>query len=195
MKDRLGNRLPIFTKEQKKLIKNSSDFFGLNHYTTMYAAEEDHSGNKNAVYGNGGISEDQDVKLSQDKKWALTESKWAVTPWGCAKLLEWISNRYSYPTIYITENGFACNDKLENGEINDFNRLDYYKQYLEVCHQAITKGIKLKGYFAWSMFDNFEWASGYSLRFGINYIDYSTLERIPKASAKWFKEVIKNNGW
>lgn len=195
MKDRLQDRLPKFTKEQKELIKNSSDFFGLNHYTTMYAAEDNHLGIKGSVYGNGGISEDQDVMLSQDKKWMLTESKWAVVPWGCVKLLEWISKRYDYPTIYITENGFACNDKVENGEVNDFDRLDYYKQYLEACHEAIAKGIKLKGYFAWSLFDNFEWASGYTVRFGINYIDYNTLERIPKASAKWFCKIIKNNGW
>ena len=195
MKDRLGNRLPTFTKEQKEMVKNSSDFFGLNHYTTMYAAEDDQSGDKTSVYGNGGLSEDQDVKLSQDKDWKLTHSKWAVVPWGCTKLLKWISDRYNSPVIYITENGFACDDKVENGQINDLDRLEYFKGYLNACHNAIEQGVKLKGYFAWSLFDNFEWASGYSLRFGINYIDYKTLERIPKASALWFKKIIKNRGW
>ena len=195
MKDRLGDRLPKFTKDEKELIKNSSDYFGLNHYTTMYAAEDDHSGIKSSVYGNGGISEDQDVILTQDKNWPLTAFNWSVVPWGCYKLLEWISKRYNNPDIYITENGFACNDRLENGEVKDVDRLDYFKQYLQACNEAIENGIKLKGYFAWSLFDNFEWASGYSVRFGINYIDYKTLKRIPKASALWFKEIIKNNGW
>ena len=195
MKDRLGNRLRTFTEEEKVLIKNSSDFFGLNHYTTMYAAEDDHTGETQGAYGNGGISEDQDVLLSQDDTWPLTAFNWAVVPWGCTKLLQWISKRYNNPTIYITENGFACHDVFENGEVNDLDRLEYYKQYLEACHKAINSGVKLKGYFAWSLFDNFEWASGYSLRFGINYIDYKTLERIPKSSAKWFKKIITNNGW
>ena len=195
MKDRLGDRLPKFTEEEKKLIKNSSDFFGLNHYTTMYAAHDDHSGKKSSVYGNGGISEDQDVLLSQDEKWPLTAFNWSVVPWGCKKLLQWISNRYDTPDIIITENGFACNDTLENGEVNDLDRLNYYKQYLEACNEAIKSGVKLKGYFAWSLFDNFEWASGYSVRFGINYIDYKTLKRTPKASALWFKKIIKKNGW
>ena len=161
----------------------------------MYAAEDDHSGIKSNVYGNGGISEDQDVILSQDESWTLTAFNWAVVPWGCFKLLEWISNRYNNPDIIITENGFACNDRLENDKVNDFDRLSYYKQYLEACHKAIASGINLKGYFAWSLFDNFEWASGYSVRFGINYIDYKTLKRIPKASALWFKKIIKNKGW
>jgi len=195
MKDRLGDRLPTFTDEQKKLIKNSSDFFGLNHYTTMYAAQDNHIGEVSNVYGNGGISEDQDVILSQDEAWPLTSFNWAVVPWGCYKLLDWISKRYNQPDIYITENGFACDDKLEGGEVNDYDRLDYYKQYLEACNKAIADGIKLKGYFAWSLFDNFEWASGYSVRFGINYIDYKTLKRFPKASALWFKKIINNNGW
>ncbi|MBJ2173540.1 beta-glucosidase [Aureibaculum sp. A20] len=195
MKDRLGDRLPKFTEDEKKLIKNSSDFFGLNHYTTMYAAQDDNKGVKSSVYGNGGISEDQDVLLTQDRSWPLTEFNWAVVPWGCYKLLDWIRKRYENPDIYITENGFACDDKLENGQVNDTDRLDYYRQYLEACHKAIENGIKLKGYFAWSLFDNFEWASGYSIRFGINYIDYKTMERIPKTSANWFKEVIKNKGW
>ena len=190
-----GDYPKVMKDSQKELIKNSSDFFGLNHYTTMYAAEDDHTGKKSSVYGNGGISEDQDVILSLDKKWTFTAFNWAVVPWGCYNLLEWISNRYNHPTIYITENGFACNDKLDKGKVNDLDRLDYHKQYLEACHKAIANGIKLKGYFAWSLFDNFEWASGYSVRFGINYIDYKTLKRIPKASALWFKKIITNNGW
>lgn len=195
MKERLGNRLPRFTEEEKAMIKGSSDFFGLNHYTTMYAQQEDSSMPPASVYGNGGLSEDQDVRLSQDKSWKLTSFNWAVVPWGCRKLLEWINNRYGNPDIYITENGFACNDTLQDGKVEDHDRIEYYQSYLEACHEAINKGVKLKGYFAWSLFDNFEWASGYSQRFGLNYIDYNTLKRIPKASANWFSDVVGNNGW
>jgi beta-glucosidase len=194
MKERLGKKLPLFTNTEKQKLKGSSDFLGLNHYTTMYAAEAKDGIKKQDVYGNGGISEDQDVNLSQDPGWELTSMKWAIVPWGCKKLLEWISQRYDFPNIYITENGCAFDDKLENGKVNDQNRISFYTGYLKACHAAIDKNVKLKGFFAWSFFDNFEWASGYSKRFGINYIDYDNLRRIPKASAFWFKEVISKNG-
>ena len=195
MKDRLGRRLPQFTEAEKKVLKGSSDFFGLNHYTTMYAADEDLSESDANVYGNGGLSEDQDVALSHDESWELTSFNWAVVPWGCKKMLYWIRDRYGNPPIIITENGFACDDIVEDGTVNDTDRARYFKSYLEACHEAIQEGVSLIGYFAWSMFDNFEWASGYSVRFGINYVDYDTLERIPKTSARWFKKVIEKNGW
>lgn len=193
MKDRVGERLPQFTDEEKDLLKGSSDFFGLNHYTTMFAANSDGSVQKGSVYGNGGLSEDQDVELSQDQEWERTKMNWAVVPWGCRKLLQWIAHRYDSPAIYITENGFACEDHLEAGEVHDSDRIAFYKSYLEECSNAIGQGVNLKGYFAWSLFDNFEWALGYSARFGINYVDFNTLERIPKDSAKWFSSVIKSN--
>ena len=194
MKDRLGERLPEFTDEEKRKLKGTSDFFGLNHYTTMYASDEQITANDADVFGNGGLSEDQDVALSHNKDWELTAFNWAVVPWGCKKLLHWITKRYDQPAIIITENGFACNDVVENGLVEDHNRIKYYKGYLEACLQAIEEGVELKGYFAWSFFDNFEWSSGYSVRFGLNYIDYNTLDRIPKSSAIWFSKMIEKNG-
>ena len=195
MKQRLGDRLPEFTEEEKLLLKDSSDFFGLNHYTTMYASDEPNIDANSNVFGNGGLSEDQDVALSNDDSWPLTAFNWAVVPWGCTKLLKWIHDRYDQPPIVITENGFACADKLVDGKVDDTDRLSYYKSYLEACHEAIEEGINLKGYFAWSLFDNFEWSSGFTVRFGINYIDYDSLERIPKSSAQWFARIIPENGW
>ena len=120
---------------------------------------------------------------------------WNVVPDGCRKLLHWITKRYNRPDIYITENGCASEDVLnENGEVIDQDRIDFYKGYMSACHQALEEGASLKGYFAWSFMDNFEWASGYSKRFGLHYVDYQTLRRIPKASALWYAEVIANNG-
>ncbi|WP_100615744.1 GH1 family beta-glucosidase [Confluentibacter citreus] len=193
MKERLGDRLPKFSSEEKDMIKGTSDFFGLNHYTTMYAAHNDGNKKEQSVYGNGGISEDQHVDLSLDDNWKLTSMNWAVVPWGCKKLLQWIDARYDKPDIYITENGCAYNDELVNGEVNDQERLDFYQGYLKACQEAISEGVKLKGYFAWSFMDNFEWASGYDKRFGLHYVDFKTLKRTPKKSALWFGEVIKNN--
>ena len=190
MKDRLQDRLPTFTDSEKSMIIDSSDFFGLNHYTTMFAAQAKGNLKEGSVYGNGGISEDQDVDLSQDPDWPLTSMSWAVVPWGCQKLLEWISNRYDHPPIYITENGCAYDDIVEHGEVNDQRRVDFYQGYLSACLEAMEHGVNLKGYFAWSFMDNFEWASGYEKRFGLHFVDFDSLERIPKQSAKWYKEVI-----
>ncbi len=196
MKERVGDRLPRFTDEDKAMIKGSSDFFGLNHYTGLYASDVDENSDvQNEVYGNGGLFEDQYVQLTADPDWKMTTMNWAIIPWGCRKLLEWISNRYNNPPIFITENGCALDDQLIDGSVNDTVRKEYVEEYLKACHQAIQNGVNLKGYFVWSFMDNFEWALGYSKRFGIHYVDYETLERTPKNSALWYKETIKNNGF
>lgn len=195
MRNRLGQRLPEFTKAQKEMLMGSSDFFGLNHYSTVLAAD---AGNKPVswdIQRNGGLSEDQGVVLSDDPTWAKTSMEWNIVPWGVRKLLVWIQDRYDNPEIVITENGAAFNDVIENGQVNDYNRVDFYKSYLTECHQAIEQGVNLTGYMAWSFMDNFEWASGYQKRFGIHYVDFDTLERIPKQSSKWLREVYKNNGF
>ena len=195
MVKRLGDRLPKFTSEEIALLHGSSDFFGLNHYTTMLASDAQGLVEEGSVYGNGGLSEDQDVNLSLDPAWKLTDMQWAIVPWGCRKLLEWIDQRYDHPEIVITENGGAFDDRLINGIVDDWERIDFFKSYLSELHKAIQNGVQLKGYFAWSLMDNFEWASGYSKRFGIHYVDFNSLKRIPKTSAKWVTEVIKKNGF
>ncbi len=192
MRSALGERLPVFTPEEQALLKGSSDFFGLNHYTTMYASEASDEIIQGPVYGNGGISEDQNVKLSLDPEWPLTDMQWAIVPWGCRKLLKWISERYDYPDIYITENGCAFPDEIEDQEVHDPQRVAFFKAYLDECSEAIAEGVKLRGYFIWSLLDNFEWASGYSKRFGIHYVDFESLQRRPKSSAQWYKSYIQS---
>lgn len=194
MRQRLGERLPVFSAEEKQMLLGSSDFFGLNHYTTMFAADAGGNLKKGVVYGNGGLSEDQDVNLSVDKNWKFTLMNWAVVPWGCRKLLQWISERYDNPPIYITENGCASPDALKNGQVEDDFRVDFYHDYLEACHEAIASGVNLQGYFAWSLMDNFEWASGYEQRFGMVYVDFETLERTVKKSGHWYGETVRRNG-
>jgi len=190
MKENVANRLPVITDEQRALIKGSSDFFGLNHYTTMFVAQAGDELVEQNVYGNGGLNEDQGIDLSVDESWQKTDMQWAVVPWGCRKLLEWISERYDNPDIYITENGCAYDDAPINGDVNDQRRIDFYAGYLEECANAIDNGVNLKGYFAWSFMDNFEWASGYDKRFGVHYVDFDTGTRTPKRSAKWFKQLL-----
>ncbi len=193
MKSRLGDRLPPIDEETRALLLGSSDFFGLNHYTTMFAADATGQDISSDVYGNGGLSEDQEVALSTDPDWSLTSMKWAVVPWGCKNLLQWISKRYDNPPIYITENGCAYDDQIEDGVVDDKERVHFFQSYLKGCHEAIASGVDLRGYFAWSLFDNFEWASGYEKRFGIIHVDFKTQVRTPKASAHFYSETIKSN--
>lgn len=192
MKDRLGTRLPSFTEEEKTLVKGSSDFFGLNHYTTMNASDATNHRETGSVYGNGGLSEDQDVNLSVSPDWKMTSMQWAIVPWGCKKLLLWISNRYDHPEIIITENGCAFNEQLVEGSVQDIDRIEFFKGYLSAIQEAIHSGARIKGYFIWSLMDNFEWALGYEKRFGIIYVD-EQLNRILKESAVWYRKVIEGN--
>lgn len=190
MRENVGDRLPVFTETEKRMLLGSSDFFGLNHYTTMYASAQAGVTKEQSVYGNGGLSDDQGVELSVNPQWPITDMQWAVVPWGCRKLLHWISDRYQSPPIFITENGCAFDDDLVDGAVNDHRRVEYYANYLAECANAVDSGVDLKGYFAWSMLDNFEWASGYSKRFGLHYVDFETGTRTPKQSALWFKKFL-----
>jgi len=187
MKEFAGRKLPAFTEVEKAMLKGSSDFFGLNTYSTMHAEQA-----KDA--GDGGFFADQRVALSMDESWEKTDFNWAVVPWGCRKLLEWIRDRYDNPPVYITENGCSYDDPPgPGGMIRDTRRIDFYQGYLEACREAIAHGVNLKGYFAWSLLDNMEWAEGYSQRFGLVDVDRHTLRRVPKESARWFTQVMSSN--
>ncbi len=195
MRERVGEKLPRFSEEDMASIQGSCDFFGLNHYSTMYASHiEESEGVQIDPYANFGIAEDQDINLSSDPSWRKTHFGWNIVPWGCRKMLQWISRRYDHPEIFIMENGCSFDNELVDGQAHDPQRIDFLSGYLGECHKAIEDGVKLKGYFLWSLMDNFEWAHGFSKRFGIIYVDYPTGKRYPKESAGWYSEVIQNNG-
>ena len=118
---------------------------------------------------------------------------WNVVPWGSAKLLKWIDERYDHPPIYVTENGCAYDVPVVDGVCDDQQRLDFFKGYLTAMHGAISDGVDLRGYFAWSFMDNFEWAWGYTKRFGLVHTDYVTQKRTVKNSMKWYSAVIQSN--
>jgi beta-glucosidase/6-phospho-beta-glucosidase/beta-galactosidase len=197
MKDRAGDRLPKFTEEEKQLLKGSSDFFGLNSYATSYCApsKEYLAGTPPPNDETGSVVLDEGVECTSDDAWPKTDMGWNAVPWGFGKLLQWINNRY-HPEggIIVTENGTAWPDKTKEDAQNDQFRVDFYKGYITSMHDAIQKGADVRGYFAWSFIDNYEWAEGYAKRFGLHWVNYETQERVPKKSALWYKDVIKNNG-
>ncbi|KAL0690740.1 hypothetical protein Bca4012_090419 [Brassica carinata] len=115
-------------------------------------------------------------------------------PWGMYKALMYMKERYGNPTMILSENGMddSGNVTLAQG-LHDTTRIKYYKDYLTQLKKAVDDGANVKGYFAWSLLDNFEWLSGYTSRFGIVYVDYKTLKRYPKMSAQWFMQLLKRN--
>ena len=126
---------------------------------------------------------------------SIIDSKgWSTNPDGCRELLRWISKRYNGMPIVITENGTAEDDYSLEVAKHDTGRRNYFEGYIRACGEAIDAGVRLEGYFAWSLMDNFEWEYGYTKRFGLCYVDYETLERTPKSSALWYKETIRARG-
>ncbi|KAL5582972.1 hypothetical protein UlMin_015414 [Ulmus minor] len=197
MRKKVGDRLPKFTEEEKELLRDSVDVLGLNHYTSRFIAHV------------AEIPEESDYYTAQEMEriveWEEGEligekaaSEWLyVVPWGLGKLLNYVAKRYNNPTIYVTENGM---DDEENETaplhemLDDKLRVIYYKGYLASVAQAIKDGVDVRGYFAWSLVDNFEWAQGYTKRFGLVYVDYKNgLTRHPKSSAYWFLRFFKGD--
>jgi beta-glucosidase len=119
--------------------------------------------------------------------------QWPILAQALTDLLVDVNAAYQPGTIYITENGAAFNDQVVDGAVNDPRRVQYLHDHIDACRAAIDEGVPLKGYFAWSLLDNFEWAYGFSKRFGLIYVDYTTLDRIPKASYYWYKRTIAAN--
>jgi beta-glucosidase len=119
-----------------------------------------------------------------------TEMGWEVYPDGLKDLLVRLHRDYELPDVYITENGAAYPDDRRNGNVSDPKRISYVERHLAALRDAIAEGVPVRGYFVWSLLDNFEWAFGFSRRFGIVYVDFETLERVPKDSFKWYRDFI-----
>jgi len=210
-----GSRLPRFTEEERRLLKGSSDFFGINSYKTV-----DVTMLKDAPPV--GWEGDRRIEIRNDAGWEEADQGWAMVPWGFRELLLYIQQRYSPPGgIVVCENGCAAEPKdlkaldekpgalkprpyragagapqedFEKETIDDPVRLRYIKAHVSAVHDAMAKGADVRGYFVWSLFDNFEWFHGYKVRFGIVRVDYTTQKRTIKSSARFYAGVIKDRG-
>ncbi|KAK5730686.1 hypothetical protein LTR15_000623 [Elasticomyces elasticus] len=187
MRKQLGDRLPEFTEEERKLVQGSNDFYGMNTYCSNYIKHksgaptlEDYSGNVEILL------ENKDGKPVGPE----TQSTWLQPdPPGFRSLLKWISDRYDRPMIYVTENGTSLkgeNDLSKEEILQDEFRSEYFRGYVNALTEAVTlDNVDCRGYMAWSLMDNFEWAEGYETRFGVTYVDYKGGQtRTPKNSAK-----------
>ncbi len=121
----------------------------------------------------------------------VTEMGWPVDPDGLRRLLGWLHETYpALPPVYITENGRACLDVVEDGAVHDEARIRYVDSHLRAIAQAVESGVDVRGYFQWTLLDNFEWAEGYARRFGLVHVDYDTLARLPKDSFSWYQALL-----
>ncbi|KAI3986372.1 hypothetical protein MKX01_002217 [Papaver californicum] len=197
MQSLVGDRLPKFSKEESNMVKGSFDFLGLNYYTANYAQHVMNANNNI----NPSYTTDAQTNQTTERKGVpiglKSGSPWLhMYPQGIISLLHYTKRKYKNPIIYITENGISekNNPKLLLKEaLKDDLRIIYFHSHLYNVQRAIKEGVDVRGYFAWSLLDNFEWNAGYTQRFGINFVDYKDglLERYPKSSALWFKNFLR----
>ncbi|BBH64989.1 beta-glucosidase [Actinoplanes sp. OR16] len=170
------------------IINAPIDVLGINFYTPSYVSAK--PGAKGALDypGSEGIAFRPPVG-------PVTDMNWQIEPASLTRLLTRIHEDYPGTALMITENGAAYPEGPDvDGEVHDLRRIEYIDAHLRACHDALAAGVDLRGYFAWSLMDNFEWAEGYKKRFGIVHVDYTTQQRVLKDSAKWYREVIRRNG-
>jgi beta-glucosidase len=177
-----GEAWPQFPQSDFDPLKQKMDFIGVNYYTR-------------GITQNDSAAIVERAKRVRNPRAVYTETGWEMFPQGLTDILLWTHERYKLP-IYVTENGAAFYDPPTplNGRVDDPLRVEYLRLHFGAILRAIEGGADIRGYYAWSLLDNFEWALGYAKRFGIVHVDYATLERTPKASARYYSEVIRNNG-
>jgi len=164
------------------------DFLGVNYYFPSRVQEAPYAQADPALRTADDLGT-QDV-ISPDQE--LTMMGWPVEAAGLTRLLVWLRDTYpTLPPIYITENGRACGDVVDaDGQVDDPDRVRYLDDHLRAVADAVEAGVDVRGYYCWSMMDNFEWAEGYAMRFGLVHVDYATQKRTPKASFGWFRSLI-----
>lgn len=155
-------------------IAQPLDFLGINYYTRIWASTE--------------VPPRPAPKLMGE-----SDMGWENYPQGFTELLTGIHRDYKLPPIYITENGMANADKLVDGRVADAPRIEYMRTHLEAIRAAMAAGVDIRGFFYWSLLDNYEWNSGYAKRFGLIHVDYDTQVRTPKDSAHWYRDFIAQN--
>jgi beta-glucosidase len=164
---------PLIREIDLKIISHPIDYIGINYYSRLLIKDVE-----NASF--------EIVEPSGD----LTDMGWEVVPDAFADLLISLSQQYALPPIYITENGAAYPDRLVDGQVQDPKRLEYFERHLHALDAAMREGVRVDGYFCWSLMDNFEWAEGYTRRFGLYYVDYATQERVLKSSGRAWRDFL-----
>jgi beta-glucosidase len=169
--EHLGQDAPRVAAGELERIRQPLDFLGVNFYSRNFISTAT-------------------PRVKAPGELGFTDMGWEVYPQALTQHLLRITREYCPPPIYITENGMANADRVENGRVHDVERVDYLRRHLQALAQAIELGADVRGYFYWSLLDNFEWDSGYTKRFGLFHVDYETQARTPKDSAHWYRDLV-----
>lgn len=172
--DHLGDDAPPVQPGDLATIAQHNDFLGVNYYTRNFSS----SGNPWDVSSTGNT---------------VTDMGWEVYPQGLTELLCRLHHDYQPERLWVTENGSAFKDQVIDGEVNDPQRLAYLRDHIAATYEAMAQGVPVEAYFAWSLMDNFEWASGYAKRFGLVHVDFATQKRTFKNSALWYQNFLLGN--
>ncbi|MGH7444732.1 MAG: GH1 family beta-glucosidase [Longimicrobiales bacterium] len=180
-----GDAWPDHSDEDMALIRQPLDFIGINYYKRGVTKHDDDAPPVRARL----------VRQPQHPHTTLGH-EWEVYAPALTRVLLWVKQHYGDIPLYVTENGAAFYDppRAREGVIHDPLRIDYLRDHLLAVHDAIRQGADVRGYFAWSLLDNYEWSAGYAHRFGLVHVDFATQQRTPKASARFYTDVIRNNG-
>jgi beta-glucosidase len=178
LESRLAAYLPKDYENDMDDLRDTPDFVGMNYYSS-YLAREDAS----SWLGFAKAAEPDAPRTSMD---------WIVRPDGLRALLNDAHQRYGLASLYVTENGAAYEDLVVDGRLEDTQRLEYLKSHVAATLAARDDGVPVDGYFVWSLFDNFEWAQGFSKRFGIVHVDFETQERLVKESGHWYGQLARS---
>jgi len=180
LQDLAGSIAPDLVREgDLATIAAPLDFLGVNYYSRH-------------VVSAGAWPGSAEVEFVQ-RDWPKTASGWDIDPDGLREVLHQVDRDYPPIPIHITENGAAFDDVLADGAVDDADRVAFLESHLSALADAVDAGVDVRGYFAWSLLDNFEWAEGYEKRFGLVHVDFDTLERTPKASAHWYGDLARRS--
>jgi beta-glucosidase len=177
-----GQAWPATSASDLETIHQPLDYIGVNYYTRSVVKSD---------------ADAWPLRASPvpQRQHIYTETGWEVFPQGLTDTLLWVKDRYGNPPLYITENGAAFPDPATvSGRLDDPLRVDYLRTHLRAVREAIARGVDVRGYLAWSLLDNFEWQHGFSKRFGLVHVNYKTLQRTAKASARFYSSIIASNG-
>ncbi|KAG6538609.1 hypothetical protein ZIOFF_003733 [Zingiber officinale] len=197
----LGSRLPSFTSEEKKLLQSKLDFIGINHYASNYVEDCMFSSCDLDGYDFDALLLKTGYRNGMLIGDPTAMPTFYVVPRGIENLVLYIMERYKNIPMYITENGYAQESKGTYEELlNDTQRIKFMSSYLKFLHSAMRfmvssmhgKGADVRGYFCWSLLDNFEWAHGYTVKFGLYHVDFQMLRRTAKLSVNWYKKFLSS---
>lgn len=175
--ENLGPDVPDIQEDDMKVISTHLDFFGLNYYLSWEVVS--------ARYG----------RQHTEKHFPRTFMGWDIMEDGIYWALKFAQEIYNPASLIVTENGCGYPDQINgHGSVEDYARIAYFRSHLRMVNRAVQEGLPVKGYYVWSILDNFEWSYGYAKRFGLVHVNFETLKRTPKASAQWWKKTIERNG-